>query len=67
MLRDKDRKKMTGGRRAVIFVGRRYEMLFWEIKEWGRVEGDRTEKSPWDAGVETRTLPEKEGEEPRAR
>lgn len=27
---------MTGGRRAVIFVVCRYEMLFWEIKD-GRV------------------------------
>lgn len=32
---------MTG---AVIFVGRRCEMLFWEIKGWGRVEGDRRNK-----------------------
>lgn len=43
-----------GDRRCtVIFIGRRYEMLFWAIKE---------KKSPRDAGVEMRelrTLPER--------
>lgn len=66
MLRDKEGKENDGRPPRRDLCRLQIGDAILGNKGWEGVEGGRKreKKSPWDAGVETRTLPEKEGEVP---